>query len=122
MKLLGEKLGPLLLQFPYFNQTAFKNADEFFSRLRPFLRRLQGGIVRFAVEIRNKDWLDAALLDLLREHNVALALLDQSWMPRPSMLFEKFDPITTDFTYVRWLGDRKAADKNLGQDHRRSVE
>jgi uncharacterized protein YecE (DUF72 family) len=111
MKLLGEKLGPLLLQFPYFNQTAFKNAEEFFSRLRPFLRRLQSATVRFAVEIRNKDWLDAPLLDLLREQKVALALIDQSWMPRPHELFEKFDPVTTDFTYVRWLGDRKEIER-----------
>jgi uncharacterized protein YecE (DUF72 family) len=28
-------------------------------------------------------------------------------MPRPTQWFEKFDPITTDFTYVRWLGDCK---------------
>jgi hypothetical protein len=28
-------------------------------------------------------------------------------MPRPAQWFEKFDPITADFTYVRWLGDRK---------------
>jgi uncharacterized protein YecE (DUF72 family) len=110
MKLLGEKLGPLLLQFPYFNATAFKSSEEFLARLRPFLKRLSN-TVRYAVEIRNKDWLDVTLLDLLREHKVAMALLDQSWMPRPSMLFEKFDPITTDFTYVRWLGDRKAIER-----------
>jgi uncharacterized protein YecE (DUF72 family) len=28
-------------------------------------------------------------------------------MVRPAQWFEKFDPITTDFTYVRFLGDRK---------------
>ena len=28
-------------------------------------------------------------------------------MPGPEELFEKFDPITADFTYIRWLGDRK---------------
>jgi uncharacterized protein YecE (DUF72 family) len=28
-------------------------------------------------------------------------------MLRPTELFEKFDPITADFTYVRWLGNRK---------------
>jgi uncharacterized protein YecE (DUF72 family) len=111
MKLLGEKLGPLLLQFPYFNTAAFKGAEEFLARLRPFLRRLQSATVRFAVEIRNKDWLAEPFLDLLREHKVALALIDQSWMPRPSKLFEKFDPITTDFTYVRWLGDRKEIER-----------
>jgi hypothetical protein len=36
---------------------------------------------------------------------VALALQDQSWMPLPAAY--KFDPITTDWTYVRWLRDRK---------------
>jgi uncharacterized protein YecE (DUF72 family) len=28
-------------------------------------------------------------------------------VPRPWELKEKFDLITADFTYVRWLGDRK---------------
>jgi len=32
-------------------------------------------------------------------------------MPRPAQWFEKFDPITADFTYVRWLGDRKEIEK-----------
>jgi uncharacterized protein YecE (DUF72 family) len=27
------------------------------------------------------------------------------WMPNPSEL--KFDPVTTEWTYIRWLGDRK---------------
>jgi uncharacterized protein YecE (DUF72 family) len=38
-------------------------------------------------------------------------LIDQSWMPRPAQWFEKFDPITADFTYVRWLGDRKGIEQ-----------
>jgi uncharacterized protein YecE (DUF72 family) len=110
-KVLDDKLGPLLLQFPYFNKTAFKSSGEFLTRLRFFLKRLQGTTVRYAVEIRNKNWLDARFADLLREHRVALALIDQEWMPRPSELFERFDPITTDFTYVRLLGDRKGIEK-----------
>jgi hypothetical protein len=32
-------------------------------------------------------------------------------MPRPAQWFEKFDPITADFTYVRWLGDRKGIEE-----------
>jgi uncharacterized protein YecE (DUF72 family) len=51
-------------------------------------------------------------VETLREHGVALALVDQSWMPRPAEWFEKFDPITADFTYVRWLGDRKAIEEH----------
>ena len=52
-------------------------------------------------------WLDKRLTDLLRECNVALALTDISRMPRPWEK-KKFDWVTTDFVYVRWLGDRKA--------------
>src|SRR6266576_743379 len=36
-----------------------------------------------------------------------LALTDTSFMPRPWEMKEKFDLITADFTYVRWLGNRK---------------
>ena len=106
MGLLGEKLGPLLLQFRWFNKYEIQ-ADEFFLRLRFFLQRLKDlPTIRFVVEIRNRAWLDKRLTDLLREYNVALALTDISRMPRP---WEKkqFDWVTTDFVYVRWLGDRK---------------
>jgi uncharacterized protein YecE (DUF72 family) len=111
MELLGEKLGPLLLQFPYFNKKAFKSGGEFNARLGQFLKRTKGMPCRFAVEIRNRNWLDARFAALLSEFNVALALQDQSWMPRPKELFDRFDPITADFTYVRWLGDRKGIEE-----------
>jgi uncharacterized protein YecE (DUF72 family) len=111
MSQLREKLGPLLLQFPYFGSEVFANAAEFLARLDAFLRRTQNTGVRFAVEIRNKNWLDVPFADLLRQHKVALALTDRGWMPRPHELAKKFDPITTDFTYVRWLGDRKGIEK-----------
>src|ERR1700722_18896002 len=110
MDALGEKLGPLLLQFGYFNKKAFVGVNDFLARLRPFLKKLPKGH-RFAVEIRNKSWLVPQFVEALRERGVALALIDQAWMPRPAQSFEKFDPITADFTYVRWLGDRKGIEK-----------
>jgi uncharacterized protein YecE (DUF72 family) len=103
---LREKLGPLLLQFGYFNKQAFVGVNEFLARLVPFLKTIPREY-RFAVEIRNKYWLVSAFVDALREHNIALALIDQSWMPRPKQQFARVDPITADFAYVRWLGDRK---------------
>jgi uncharacterized protein YecE (DUF72 family) len=110
MDLLGNKLGPLLFQFGYFNKKAFPGVGEFLARLRPFLKKLPKDH-KFAVEIRNKNWLLPQFAGALREHGVALALIDQSWMPRPAQWFEKFDPITADFTYVRWLGDRKGIEE-----------
>ncbi len=108
MDLLDDKLGPLLLQFPYFKEVDFGQAD-FLTRLRFFLKRLQGTTVRYAIEIRNKAWLNEKFADLLRQHNVALALQDQSWMPRPEQI--SFDYITADFAYVRLLGDRKGIER-----------
>jgi len=60
------------------------------------------------VATRNQPitWLRAPLLDLLRAHRVALAIIDHPWMPRAAEWFETIDPVTADFAYVRWLGDR----------------
>jgi uncharacterized protein YecE (DUF72 family) len=110
MDLLGEKLGPLLFQFGYFNKRAFRSLGEFLTRLEPFLKRLPSGY-RFAPEVRNGSWMDARLAEVLRSRNVALALVDHAWMPRPSVVFEKLDPVTADFAYIRWLGDRKGIEK-----------
>lgn len=110
MDLLKEKLGPLLFQFPYFNRAKFKSGGEFVARLKSFMKTLPEGN-RFAVEIRNRQWLDAKFADTLRERGVALALVDHPWMPRATELFAKFDPITADFAYIRWLGDRKGIEE-----------
>jgi len=106
--LLGEKLGPLVLQFPYFTKSEFKNANEFLPRLRFFLKKIHDIPVKFVVEIRNRTWLDERFTDVLREYNVALALTDTSFLPRPWEMKNQFDMVTADFVYVRWLGDRKA--------------
>lgn len=110
MDLMGDKLGPLLFQFGYFNKKAFKSGDEFLARLELFLKKLPKGY-KFALEIRNKQWLTVEFFDLLRKYEVAYALIDQAWMPRVSEIFEKSDPITADFTYIRLLGDRKGIEQ-----------
>lgn len=107
MAILGEKLGPLLLQFSYFSRAVFRSQKEFLARLKPFLEKLPKEF-RFAVEIRNQEWVDARFLDLLRQHRVAFVLADQSRMLRPWELPAELDVLTSDFTYIRLLGDRKA--------------
>ena len=83
MDLLDEKLGPLLLQFPWFSKYMMQ-PDEFCRRLRFFLQRIKDlPTVRFVVEIRNKKWLDKRFTDLLAEYNVALALTDLSRIAAP---------------------------------------
>jgi uncharacterized protein YecE (DUF72 family) len=110
MSVLGDKLGPLLFQFPYFNKQVFADANDFLVRLKPFLKNLPQDY-KFAVEIRNKHWLVPQFADALRSFGVALTLIDQAWMPQAAQWFAKFDPITADFAYVRWLGDRKGIER-----------
>jgi uncharacterized protein YecE (DUF72 family) len=93
MRLLGDRLGPLLVQLP----PSF--AGEGMGVLEDFLSILPGG-PRYAVEVRHRSWLGSDLPQLLREHGVALALIDYPRMPR-------LDDATADFVYVRWLGDRR---------------
>jgi len=110
MDVLEDRLGPLLFQFPYFKKGAETTEEIFLDRLTKFLPTLPEGY-RFALEIRNKGWLKPPLLDLLRKHKVALALIDHPWMPRADQYLAEMDPVTADFSYVRWLGDRYGIEK-----------
>lgn len=93
MQALGDKLAVLTLQFAY----DFK--PEYFDRLETFLAALPEG-VRYAVEVRNRDWIKPELGEMLSNLNVALVLQDLPYMPR-------LDWITADYTVIRWLGRRK---------------
>jgi uncharacterized protein YecE (DUF72 family) len=114
MEALGEKLGPLLLQFPSFKQNVFPSRALFDERLRPFLKSLPGDF-RFAVEIRNENWISRDFLELLREHGAAFVLLAQPWMPGIETLAEMTDCLTADFCYVRFMGDRKALESKTNK-------
>jgi uncharacterized protein YecE (DUF72 family) len=92
MRELGEKLGPLLLQFSY--QFGPERLDD----LARYLDRLPTDL-RYVVEIRNRDWYDTQICEVLRARGIALALHDLYYMPRRT-------DITTDFVYIRWLGRR----------------
>jgi uncharacterized protein YecE (DUF72 family) len=100
---LGDALGPVLMQFgPDFGLNELP-------ALAGFLPALPRDL-RFAVEFRDKKWINDGVLALLAEHRVALALVDARWIPRRTMLKLAGDP-TTDFAYMRWMGpDRSLVD------------
>lgn len=110
MSVLGPRLGPILLQFPYFSRASGVSEQEFLTRLKAFLPCLPRDR-HWALETRNKAWIRKPLLELLREHGVALALIDHPWMARPAELFAKPGIQTAPFMYVRWLGDRHGIEK-----------
>jgi uncharacterized protein YecE (DUF72 family) len=93
MEFLGDRLGPLLLQLP----PSF--TVEGMGVLEDFLSDLPGGF-RYAVEVRHRSWLGSDLTTMLRERGAALSLIDYPRMPR-------MEDVTADFSYIRWLGDRR---------------
>ncbi len=100
-RMLKEKLGPLLLQFP----PSF--GIERLSSLADFLHQLPK-TQRYVVEVRDAGFLNDAFYSLLRDSNVAL-----SWVDNPSM--PNISEVTSDFLYVRWEGDRKKVKGTLGK-------
>jgi uncharacterized protein YecE (DUF72 family) len=90
---LGDRLGPLLLQLP----PSF--AVDGMGVLEDFLEGLPTG-PRYAVEVRHRSWLRSDLPDMLREKRAALVLIDYPGMPR-------MEEATAEFSYIRWLGDRR---------------
>ena len=105
---LGDKLGPILFQFPYFRVREMEQED-FLDRLESTLDRLPTEH-RYAVELRNKGWLGSRYLGILGRYGAAAALIDHPYMPGPRQQLE-LGMVTTDFTYARLLGDRRAIDR-----------
>jgi uncharacterized protein YecE (DUF72 family) len=101
VKLLGEKLAALLLQFPpNFNVEHLPDLEDFLQKLPK--------IHRYVVEVRNKSWLNNEFYALLRANKVALAWAD-------SPLMAQINEVTAGFLYVRWEGDRKKVNGTLGK-------
>ncbi len=107
---LGRKLWCVLVQLPPF----FKPArDE--TALRDFVRHLPDG-VRFAIEFRNAEWHHPRIAHLLSEHGVAWVWNDLTGPEHANEGAFELLPDTTDFLYVRLMGD---LEKKYGPDGHR---
>jgi uncharacterized protein YecE (DUF72 family) len=88
---LGDKLGPILWQFAPFKP--FDKAD-FAAFLQLLPREIGGRPLRHLVEVRHQSFRSPAFTDLLREHRVAVAMVDDAKFPA-------FEEVTADFAYLR---------------------
>jgi uncharacterized protein YecE (DUF72 family) len=98
-RLLGDRLGPILIQMgPDFHRDELPAVAAFLPSLPRDLR--------FAIEFRHPSWIDDEVTALLSEHGVALALSDGKWFPRRQVLDLAGTP-TADFMYVRLMGPNR---------------
>jgi uncharacterized protein YecE (DUF72 family) len=88
---LRDKLGPILWQFAPWMR--FEEAG-FAAFLELLPRRLDGREIRHVVEVRHQSFFSPSFADLLRRHQVAVALVDDDNYPA-------FDEVTGDFVYAR---------------------
>jgi uncharacterized protein YecE (DUF72 family) len=118
---LGESLGPVLWQFPenmpcdfarweaFFellprdHQAAAELASQHHTRaLDPAALRVKARVpMRHAVELRNPECINDAMMKLLRRHGIAFVFADTAGR------FPYCEEISADFVYVRLHGDTK---------------
>jgi len=91
---LGEKLGPLLLQFPPSFRADVSLLDQFLMGALS----LSGDIpFRLACEFRHQSWFCEEIYSLLRHYGVALCWADSARFPQDHVL-------TASFAYIRMHG------------------
>ena len=90
MRLLGGKLGAILIQLP----PTFTAAE--FDTVAVFLAQLPADF-QYAIEFRHPSWYTSETAELLKAHGVCWAAIDYIDLPKQIGL-------TTDFLYLRWLG------------------
>jgi len=93
---LDEKLGPLLIQLPPDMSPRERTSVERFVGILP-------ADFQFAIEFRDARWFDERTLELLRTHDVALAVSVGPWLSSPdAMRIAARAP--GSFQYLRWMG------------------
>lgn len=97
-----EKTGLLIFEFGAFGRRAFAELGEFLERLDPFLSALPPEF-RYAVEIRNPEFLEKDYFACLRQRGVAHVYNAWSKMPELQRQMAIPDSVTADFLVCRAL-------------------
>ena len=132
---LGDKLGPILWQFPPQMRFHAEVFESFFRSLprtttaaaalaqgrdqrmhgRESLVPLAARRLRHAVEVRHESFVDPTFIAMLRKYRIAWVVADT---PRPWPLFED---VTADFVYLRLHGATELYQQPLHQRAARSL-
>jgi uncharacterized protein YecE (DUF72 family) len=118
---LGERLGPMILQFPYVakrkDPQEYRTGADFIRRLEGFVKLLPSEF-KWGIEIRNPLWVQPPLLDILRSREISLVFIDYYTMDPLPKLADRKEIFTAPFVYLRFLGNRKEIEAavKLAQD------
>lgn len=114
LTLMESKLGPIMFQFEYLNKKKMPSKELFFDKFHGFITKAPRGY-RYAVEIRNPNYLSQAFFNFLKDHGLGFVYLEGYYMPHIGEVFEKFYPATADFNIIRLHGgDRMEIEAETG--------
>ena len=102
LSLYGERAALFIFEFGTFSKKSFENAGQFVEALDRFLAAIPAGH-RYAVEIRNPEYLGEEYFGCLRGRGVAHAFNAWSRMPPLETQIALPGAFTADFTVVRAL-------------------
>jgi len=94
---LGDKLGPLFWQFM---PTKRFDAEEFEGFLKMLPEKLEGRVLRHALEVRHESFLCPEFVELARKYNAAVVCTHSKKYP-------KISDQTADFSYARLMCSRE---------------
>lgn len=97
-----ERIGVLIFEFGAFPKQSYQGIADFLQELDPFLDALPRDF-RYAVEIRNQEFLSPSYFACLRRHGVAHVFNAWTWMPELSEQMQMPEVFTADFTVARAL-------------------
>lgn len=97
-----DRVAAVIFEFGTISRSVFSTAAEFARRLEPFLEALPGGY-RYAVEVRNPEYLVPGYFATLTRHGVAHVF--NAWTRMPALAAQAALPGASeaDFTVVRAL-------------------
>ena len=97
-----DRVATLIFEFGTFTRSTFPKPEDFLDRLDPFLAALPEGF-RYAVEIRNPEYLGPAYFSLLRDRGVAHVFNAWTRMPGLDEQIAMPGAFTAGFAVVRAL-------------------
>ena len=104
-----------MFQFEYLNKKKMPSKEAFFERFQEFISRAPKGY-QYAVETRNPNYISPAFFQFLEESNLGFVYLEGYYMPRIGSIFDKYKPLTADFSIVRLHGgDRLEMEMKTGE-------
>jgi uncharacterized protein YecE (DUF72 family) len=97
-----ERIAVLIFEFGTFGKQTYRDVGGFVAELDPFLRALPAHF-RYAIEVRNQEFLGRAYFQCLHSHGVAHVFNAWTRMPEISEQIQLPEVYTADFTVARAL-------------------